>query len=189
MRAVDYPSLPLIWCGRLFRKPAAALMLLAALGLGGCVSHPRVSASARLRGGAPSQEELAQAVLQAIARQDLQAMKDLALSKEEFERYVWPELPVSNPRTNVSLDFVWSDVHFRSALRMQAIFDNLKGKKLSLVRLHPRRKAESFATHRAYPDMEVILRSEDGKEGPYPLFGTLIEMDGVWKVYSYAPYD
>jgi hypothetical protein len=189
MRAVDYPSLRHSDCSRLLRKPAATLCLLAALGLAACGSHNSVSASARLRNGAPSQEALAQAVLQAIARQDIQAMKDLALSKEEFARYVWPELPVSNPRTNVPLDFVWNDVYFRSTLRMQAIFDDLKGKEFGPVRVRCRRKEESYATHRAWPDMEVILRGADGKEFSYPLFGTLIEMDGIWKVYSYAPYD
>jgi hypothetical protein len=37
--------------------------------------------------------------------------------------------------------------------------------------------------------MEVILRNEEGADEEIPLFGTLIQMDGIYKVYSYAPFD
>jgi len=52
-----------------------------------------------------------------------------------------------------------------------------------------RGKVAEYRRHRAWSDMEVMIREAGGKEMLYPLFGTLIEMDGLWKVYSYAPYD
>jgi len=145
--------------------------------------------SPRLQHGLPSQEAVAKKVVQALAGQDLQSLKDLALTKDEFARFVWPELPASNPKTNVPFDFVWNDVYYRSTTRMNALFQQMKGKRLSVVRTSCRRKVEEYATHKAYPDMEIVVKDESGKEGSYPLFGTLIEMDGVYKIYSYAPFD
>lgn len=177
-------------CDRLRRKAAVAILPAAAL----CALLPgcswRVPAdTARLHSGMRSQKALAEAVLDAVRRHDLQALAGLALSREEFRQSVWPELPVSNPKTNVSVDFVWNELHFRSMSRMHGIFSELGGKRIHLVRVAHRGKVTEYATHRAYPDMEVRIRDEAGKEIEYPLFGTLIEMDGVWKVYSYAPTD
>jgi hypothetical protein len=143
----------------------------------------------RLAHAEQSKEALAQAVLRAIKEEDLKAMRDLSLSKAEFRLFVWPELPVSNPKSNVSLDYVWNDFHIRSMMRMQSSFNKLKGKDLKLIRVIQHGKAVEYRSHRAYPDMEVTIREADEEEMSYPLFGTLIEMDGVWKVYSYAPYD
>jgi hypothetical protein len=76
---------------------------------------------------------------------------DLSLSKEEFQRFVWPELPVSNPRTNISMEYVWTDLYSRSMMRMQATFNKLKGKELKLIRVEHQGKVAEYSSHRAYP--------------------------------------
>lgn len=174
---------------RLRRRPAARILLLMpVLLLAGWWVAAQLRPP-RLRHGAPSPEELAREVLDGLQTGDLQALESLALSADEFRDFVWPELPVSNPRTNVPLDYVWADVHLRSTARMQAMLRALKGERFSLVRVRHIGPRTAYPTHRAYSDFEIFLRDRDGKEREYPLFGTLIEMDGVWKVYSYAPYD
>jgi hypothetical protein len=176
-------------CGRRQKEPAAALLLSIAFFLiGFSISFGNEVSAPRLKHAEASQEDLARAVLRTIAEENLEAMKDLSLSKEEFRKFVWPELPVSNPKTNLSVDFVWNDVFYRSMMSMQRIFNKLKGRDLKLVRVECHGEVAEYKSHRAYPDMEVIIREEDGKEVSFPLFGTLIEMDGLWKVYSYAPY-
>jgi hypothetical protein len=174
---------------RLRGRPAARILLLMpALLLAGWWVAAQLRPP-RLRHGAPSPEELARRVLDGLQTGDLRALESLALSADEFRDFVWPELPVSNPRTNVPLDYVWGDVHLRSTARLQAMLRALKGEGFSLVRVRHTGPRTDYPTHRAYSDFEIVLRDRDGKEREYPLFGTLIEMDGVWKVYSYAPYD
>jgi hypothetical protein len=170
--------------GRPPRWAAAALVL----GLGVLSVGVRAHGEARLQNGARSAADLAARVLAAAEAGDRPALERLALSREEFQRFVWPELPVSNPKTNVSLDYVWKDVAVRSAAYRERLLASLRGKQLSVVRLHPRKATAEYPSHRALPDFEVTLRDDSGREGVYPLFGTLIEMDGVLKVYSYAPY-
>lgn len=143
----------------------------------------------RLRHGAPSPEELSRRVLAALQDGDLPTLESLALSEEEFREFVWPELPVSNPKTNVPLEYVWGEVRLRSTARLQQLLRTLKGERFALARTSHRGPRTDYPSHRAYSDFEIILRDPGGKEREYLLFGTLIEMDGVWKVYSYAPYD
>jgi hypothetical protein len=176
--------------GRLTSKPAAVALAIAVV-LSTCCHYACVTTFSvpRLAHGAASKEALIKAVLQSLREGDLQKMKDLSLQKEEFQRFIWPELPVSNPKTNVPLDYVWKDLSYRSMNRMQATFNKMKGKHLELVRIVHRGKVVKYKSHCAYPDMEVFIREPGGKEFSYPLVGTLIELDGLWKVYSYAPYD
>jgi hypothetical protein len=143
----------------------------------------------RLHGGEPSFEALGARVLEAVCGGDFQALQELALSREEFRNYVWPELPVSRPGTNISLDFVWKDIEFRSANHRRRLVNALKGRSLTLVRVQHRGDTTDYPTHRAFSDMEVTVRNEKGAEEEIPLFGSLILMDGVYKVYSYAPFD
>lgn len=175
--------------GRLRRRPAARLILvLPALLLAGWWVTAQLRPP-KLRHGASSPEELARKVLDGLQAGDLPALESLALSADEFREFVWPELPASNPKTNVPLDFVWGEVRMRSSARLQQMLRTLKGESFSLVRVSHRGPRTDYRTHRAYSDFEIILRDPGGREREYLLFGTLVEMDGVWKVYSYAPYD
>ena len=152
-------------------------------------TSPRGAAIGRLQNSAASPETLAAQVLAAMVQGNIQALRELALSEEEFRQYVWPELPASNPRTNVPFEFVWNDVAYRSAIWMNRMTKDLCGKQMKLVRVLHRGKTVPYHSHQAWSDMVVVLSDELGREREYPLFGTLIEMDGRFKVYSYAPYD
>jgi hypothetical protein len=176
-------------CDRTLAKPVAlfsllVILFLATSGIGGEKEVPVTG----FQYGESSPTSLAQAVLHTIAEADLAGMQKLWLSKEEFRDLVWPELPVSNPKTNISLDFVWNDLSFRSRSHMLATFRLLKDRKLTLVQVRHLGKVTEYPHHKAYSNMEVILREAGSEEKPYPLFGTLIERNGRWKVYSYAPY-
>lgn len=171
------------------RLGAAALTLVLLCAIS-CSQIPADRPPPRLRHAQPSMEALGRQVLRALRDEDKQALMDLALSKDEFEKFIWPELPVSNPKTNVPIDFVWNELYRRSVSHLARILQDLGGRKVSLVRVRHRGEITEYRTHTAYPDMEVLLRDEQsGEEKEYPLFGTLVEMDGVFKIYSYAPYD
>jgi len=176
--------------GRPRNRPAlrglALCILAAALSL---TTPPGGNAGGRLENAAPSMEALAARVIEAMVQEDSQTLRGLALSEEGFRQYVWPELPVSDTRTNVSFDYVWKEVAYRSTMWMNRLTKDLSGRNVKLVRVLHRGKAFRYRSHCAWSDMMVVLSDESGQEREYPLFGTLIEMDRRFKVYSYAPYD
>ena len=55
---------------------------------------------------APSAEALIEEVLQALAENDRERLKSLALTKDEFCTILWPELP-SSKTPNLTCDWVW----------------------------------------------------------------------------------
>jgi len=185
----DKPKSVISGSGRLLRKPAVLIPVVCVIGLGIFGVYSVRTRPMRLAHGESSPKAVAARLVGALAANDLQALKDLAISKEEFQAYVWPELPASNPRTNIPFDYVWNDVFFRSMNRMGRTYKHFQGHRIEVVKLGTRKNPETFATHTAWPGYEMTIRVDGGPEEELPLFGTLIEMDGVFKVYSYAPYD
>jgi hypothetical protein len=80
-----------------------------------------------------SPEALARAVLEAFAEEDVETLKSLPLSKDEFRIYVWPELPASRPERNIPLDFGWGDLHEKSVSAIASNFGRYKVRKFELI--------------------------------------------------------
>src|SRR5512134_401612 len=81
-----------------------------------------------------SPEALAQAVLSALERKNLNTLRALPLSEEEYRDHVWPELPVSRPERNVPFDYSWGQMKQRSDGSLQQTFARYSGRQLRLVR-------------------------------------------------------
>src|SRR5687767_8103866 len=61
-----------------------------------------------------SSQDLASAVLEALAQRDANRLRALALSEREFRDHVWPELPASRPERNLPFSYVWGDLRQKS---------------------------------------------------------------------------
>ncbi len=79
------------------------MVMVAALSLTGCTSRPgtgnlindsRPTEEAGLTNACRSMEELRRRVIQGINDEDKAVLAALALSKEEYRRYIFPALPI-----------------------------------------------------------------------------------------------
>lgn len=57
----------------------------------------------RFAGGFDSPASLTEEVLRCLAQENIDQPKRLPLSRDEFERWVWPELPASRPESGFKL--------------------------------------------------------------------------------------
>jgi hypothetical protein len=136
-----------------------------------------------------SAEELAEAVLEGIEHDRGQALWSLALSKEEFRGVVWPVLPASRPERNTPFDYTWGTLEFKSSNALNTTLAKYKGHHYELVRVdfvgkeQRQRDYGAFVVHR---DARVLVRREDGSEASFDLFGSVIERNGRFKVFSYV---
>lgn len=169
--------------GAVARAAALLLLLVAPVGaLQGCrtvASAPRTLANAE-----SSPEALTSRFLDALAADDLEAIKRLRISKEEFCGYVFPELPASK-LNNVTCDFVWSQATLKSMSGMTRMLDKNKGKRLELVSVKFA-ATERHETYRVLKDPVVSVRDETGAVQELRLFGSMLEMDGQYKLFSFV---
>lgn len=133
-----------------------------------------------------STEALAAAVLESFDRRDAGALGRLALSKDEFSAHVWPELPVSRPERNMPIDYVWGDLEAKSRGHLAANLRCPLPVSPRLVRVlfdGETTQHESFTILR---DSRMIIADGNGEETTVRLFGSVLEKNGRYKVFSFV---
>jgi hypothetical protein len=154
---------------------AAAL----AAGCGTSASTARTLASA-----SPSPEALAARYLDALGRDDLEAMKALRLTEQEFCAYVFPELP-SSRLPNVTCDFVWSQATLNSMAGMQRLLESHRGKRYTLVSVRFA-GVDEYGTYRVHKEPVATFRDAAGATREARLFGSMLELDGQYKLFGFV---
>jgi hypothetical protein len=134
-----------------------------------------------------SPEALARAVLQAFADEDVETLKALPLTKDEFRLYVWPRLPASRPERGVPLEYAWGDLSQKSRNAIATSFSRFKRHKLELLSLCFKGGATDygdFVIHRE-PELRVTDLGS-GTELSLALFGSVVEWRGKYQLLSYV---
>ena len=133
-----------------------------------------------------SPHAVAEAVLAALHGENLESLEALALTGPEFRRYVWPELPVSQPESNVPFEFAWGMLRRNSEGHLRQTVARFKGRQLALKRVEFRGPSTTYERVSVHRDARLVIEGDDGSDQVVRLFGSLIEQDGRWKVFSYV---
>ena len=164
-------------------KARFALVALAALTVLGCGGGVAPSPLAHTQSSA---HELAHAVITAFERRDAPALATLALTESEFQEHIWPELPASRPERNLPFSYVWGDLSQKSEASLAESLVRHGGRSWTLLRVEyggETTRYPGFAVHR---DTILIVRDNAGAEQRLRLYGSTLEKDGLFKVFSYV---
>ena len=140
----------------------------------------------KLAGSRSSLDELAVDFLKALEQGDEREIRQLALSKEEFVRFVWPELPASDPSTNLNADFIWNQTNMHSLADLSGTLYRHEGKKYELAEVRFEDGTEQYGSYQVHRDARLRVVDEQGKERELNLFGSVLEMQGEFKIYSFV---
>ncbi len=172
-------------------RVAGGLFLASVVALASCDSAPRASEAGNL--GPPlsstfeSPEALAVAVLEAFAREDVETLKALPLSKEEFRLYVWPKLPASRSERNIPFDYGWTDLHQKSVQSISSNFARYKGRRFELLSIGFQGEETDYESFVVRRKSELLVKDRDtGEKLTVALFGSVMEWNGRYKVFSYV---
>ncbi len=160
------------------RGPAAgglALLLFATLA---CSAPPLANTHG-------SAENLAREVLAAFDSRDDAGLRALALSEDEFRRHVWPSLPAARPERNLPFSYVWGDLQQKSDTRLRVNLGVHGGRGYQLRSITFSGGITEYSGFRVHRDALLAIRDRAGAEDEIRLFGSAIEMDGAWKVFSF----
>lgn len=154
--------------------------------VGASVISPACSPRVALSHTVESLEEVARAVLLGLQRRDAGALRAISLSENEFHTLVWPKLPTSRPERNVPWDYVWKDLHSKSRLQLVARVNQFQDRGFQVVGVRFAGDTTDYETFRVHRATTLTLRDRDGHETTTRLFGSIIEQDGRYKVFSYV---
>jgi hypothetical protein len=138
-----------------------------------------------LTGSAPSPSALAQSVLSALAQGDTAALHTLALSEEEFKEHVWPELPASRPERNLPFSYVWGDLRQKSEAALARTLAAQAGQRYELVGIRFLGDTTQYKTYVVHRRAELTVKDGAGAQTALRVFGSVLEKDGRFKVFSY----
>jgi hypothetical protein len=142
--------------------------------------------SVRLTHTFESPEAVARAVLSGLATRDAEILSTLAVTEDEFRYLVWPKLPTSRPGRNIPWDYAWKDLHSKSRLQLLGRTREWRDQGFELVRIRFQGETTDYETYRIYRKSVLTVRDRTGQETQVRLFGSLIEQNGRYKVFSYV---
>lgn len=134
----------------------------------------------------PSPEVLARQVLQAVERRDAAALRALAVDEEEFTAHVWPSLPAARRERNLPLSYVWGQLRQKSEHQLAATLAAHGGRPYDLVRVDFGGATVRYAGYAVHRDTTLVVRTREGLQERLRLYGSTLEKDGAFKVFSYV---
>lgn len=148
-------------------------------------AEPPRAGSRRLINAEPSAEALARHILASIARQDKSDLESLRITKQEFCQLVWPELP-SSKLPNVTCDFAWEQATLKSIGGFVKMLAAHKGKRYEMVSLSFAKGTDAYRTYKVHKDSRLVIKDENGLQQEIKLFGSVLELDGQFKLFSFV---
>jgi hypothetical protein len=168
------------------RASVAAALVAVAVVLGATSEIRSGRPESPLAGTFDSAEAAARAVLEGLAARDVAALSELSLTEDEFREIVWPELPSSRPEVNLPVAYAWGTLAQNSQGSLATTIAAHGGRRYTLVNVRVTGRStpyESFTVHR---DVALDVVDEAGVRRQIHVFGSLLERDGRWKVFSFV---
>jgi hypothetical protein len=145
----------------------------------GCAGSP-------LQHAQPSALALGNAVLEAVARRDDIRLRALALDESEFKHRIWPALPAARPERNLPFGYVWTDLRQKSEQQLRQALRVHGGRRRQLEAVRFDGKTSEYGSYRVHRETVLVLREASGPRQELRVIGSMVEADGLWKVFSYV---
>jgi hypothetical protein len=151
----------------------------------GCFEQHADATTPSLENTFESPEAVTRAVLAALESKDYETLRSYAVSEEEFRLIVWPELPSSRPERNLPRHYVWTELNQKSTNRLRALVASRGGQHYELRQVGFKGETTRYETFRVHRDSIMVIQSEQGRVATVQFFGSMIERDGRYKLFSY----
>jgi hypothetical protein len=145
---------------------------------------PSMTAKPGLEPAFATVDELVAATVTALEAKDLDRLRQLAVTREEFRDLVWPGLDASRPERNLTWEFVWSQHEMRHERGLRRALDQFGGQHLEVraIRFEGVTEHGTYRLHRS-STLEVV--GPDGSVRTVRVFASVIEAEGRYKIYSF----
>jgi hypothetical protein len=166
------------------------VLLAAVLAITGCASAKRGEAGIPatkpkrvLANSAPSDWELCERVLAALKERDADKLQALRITREEYEKLLWPEFKI--PANGGNVDFHWMLLDLKSRAGIQDAISEFGGEDMKLLEVVPTKGFDAYETFDLWPRVEFKVRRANGTEEQIRVFHTAVHLDGQFKILGF----
>ena len=157
------------------------LLLVLLCGTAACASAPPP-----LTHAADSPEALGRAVVERLAARDTEGLRQLMLTRDEFETHVWPHLPASRPETNMPMSFVWNRLQQQSEGHLAQVVARHGGQPMTFVGIATTGDSSAYGAVHVDRESTLTVRTAAGAVEEVRLFGSIVRQGSRYKVFSYV---
>jgi hypothetical protein len=137
-----------------------------------------------------SADALARGLARALTANDREALDRFRISRDEYMRLVWPELPVSSiAQWKGQSGFVWSQHAAKSDAGLRYVLGRFGGKSLTIRSVEYLASVQDYKTFKLFVRPAITATDSSGADIKVSLLGTIIERSGRFKVFSYSIKD
>lgn len=134
-------------------------------------------------------QELFDNLLIALEKKDTAALIGMMITEKEFKELLWWEFPASRPETNIPIEFAWDNHARNSSKGLRMALRDFGGKKLFYVSHRFEEGEDKYQSFIIHPKTRVTVADTTGKEIEMKVFGSVVEMNGRYKLLSYRDRD
>lgn len=159
--------------------PLCVALLAVVLAAAGCGrGGPRFEATFE------SPRALAAAVLSALEAKDRATLEQIALSEAEFREEVFPEMPAWG---KIPMSYVWEDLRQKSSNQVSRLLASLGGQSLAVEDVVFDGGATAYKTFVVHRKPRLVVKElASGQRRDIAIFGSVIEHEGRYKLFSYV---
>lgn len=133
-----------------------------------------------------SPEEAARQALEFVAQGDAESLSQLSLGEADFQEAVYPRLPASRPERNTSAAFLWGMLHQRSRNALAFTLNRHRGQRYELIAVDFVGETTDYGPFQVHRETVLTVETPDGERGTLRLFGSMLEQDGRYKIFSFV---
>ena len=133
-----------------------------------------------------SPEEAARQALELVAEGDAESLSQLALREGDFREAVYPRLPASRPERNTSAGFLWGMLHQRSRHALAFTLDRHRGQRYELIAVDFVGETTDYGPFQVHRETVLTVSTPDGERGTLRIFGSMLEQDGRYQIFSFV---
>ena len=139
-----------------------------------------------LTAASSAREALTQRYLEALARFDTAALRDMHITRAEYAHLYFPSSKMMKPPYELPPDVAWLLLTAESNKGIGAVVRRFGGQHLKLESVRCPGDVLREGPNVVWRDCVVRYRGEGNAERERPLFAAIIERDGRFKFFSYA---
>lgn len=161
-------------------KKLLFLILIATLILRIGCSEP-----SKLKNSFKSTEDLGKAVVTALNEKNAESLHKYRVDKEEYIGYMWYSFPASQPKYNIPEDFAWDNLNIKCIKGVTKWVNQYGNRGLEFQKIAFENPTEEYDGFTLLRGTVLHIKTKDGKEKTLRILGSVVEMDGRYKLLSY----
>jgi len=135
-------------------------------------------------GGARSLDELGRSVVWTLHHGNIDSLRSLCVSQDEFRAILWREFPQSRPATGLQWEDAWTFLYARQRAGTNHAMREYGGHPYQFVRFEPGESTGVYKNFKLHSGLVMVTKDDAGGLARWRWLRSVAERRGRFKIYS-----